>query len=84
MSAQAMMHEPVVVLVVQFGDTLNVLPKTAVLELWLVVAYAAFQWIVSSGFLFIRKRAKNRAVYYAAILLALVPLALRIVTVWPR
>jgi membrane protein involved in D-alanine export len=66
----------VVVLVVQFGDTLNVLPKTAVLELWLVVAYAAFQWIVSTGFLFIRKRAKNRVVYYTAILLALVPLAL--------
>ncbi len=66
----------VVVLVVQFGDTLNVLPKTAVMELWLVVAYAAFQWIISNGFLLIRRRTKSRAPYYAAILLGLVPLAL--------
>lgn len=65
-----------VVLIVQFGDTLDVLPKTAVMELWLVLAYAAFQWIVSNAFLFIRKRSKNRVVYFAAILLGLVPLAL--------
>lgn len=64
------------VLIVQFGDTLNVLPKTGVQEIWLVLAYAVFQWIVSNGFLAIRKRHSNRAIYFLAILLGLLPLAI--------
>jgi membrane protein involved in D-alanine export len=66
----------VIVLFVQFGDTLNVLPKTSVQEFWLVLGYAAFQWIVSNGFMLIRKRGQNRTGYYSAILLGLLPLAL--------
>lgn len=66
----------IVVLVVQFGDTLQILPRTGVLEIWLVLAYAAFQWLVSNGFLFVRGRSGNRVFYYAAILLGLFPLAL--------
>lgn len=66
----------VIVLVVQFGDTLNIRPTAGIQEIWLVVAYAGFQWIVSNGFLFLRKRGQNRAIYYAAILLGLLPLAL--------
>jgi membrane protein involved in D-alanine export len=66
----------VLVVIVQFGDTLNVLPKTGVMEIWLVLAYAAFQWVVSNAFLFIRKRRQNRWVYYAALLFSLLPLAL--------
>jgi membrane protein involved in D-alanine export len=66
----------VVVLIVQFGDTLQVLPRTYVQEIWLVLAYAAFQWVVSNGFLFLRARSQSRAVFYAAALLGLLPLAL--------
>lgn len=66
----------VLVLVVQFGDTLNVLPKTGIQEIWLVLAFAAFQWIVSTVFLQIRKRVNSRLAYYSAIVLGLLPLAL--------
>ena len=64
------------VLVVQFGNTLRVFPKTTVQEIWIVLAYAAFQWIVSKGFLFIRKRGQNRAAYYGSLVLSLLPLGL--------
>ncbi len=43
--------------------------------LWLVVGYAAAQWIIARGFLALRQRAKRRWLFYAAVLLSLAPLA---------
>jgi membrane protein involved in D-alanine export len=63
-------------LVVQFANTLNVLPNTAVSEIWLVLAFGAFQWAVSEGFLFLHRRTRAKWIYYTALLLALLPLAL--------
>jgi membrane protein involved in D-alanine export len=66
----------IAVLFVQFGDTLQIFPATYVQELWLVLAYAAFQWVVSNGFLYTRARVQNRAIFFGAVLLGLIPLAL--------
>ncbi len=66
----------VVVLGVQFARTLNILPATSVLELWIVIAYAVLELGVAEGFLYLRKRAKNQWVFYGALGLALLPLAI--------
>ncbi len=85
-----------IVLAVQFANTLNVLPHTAVQELWIVLGFAAWQWLVTQGFFWAHQRAPrvsvaadatiqpatvyrrtqlNRWVYYAALALSLLPLA---------
>lgn len=64
-----------VMLAIQYGGTIGILPQTAVQEIWLVAAYALFQVIVALGFLTVRTRTKNRFVFYIALLLALAPLA---------
>jgi membrane protein involved in D-alanine export len=63
-------------LVVQYWGTVSPLPGTAFQEVWLVVGYGVFEWIVASGFLWARSRTKNRALFWVALLLALLPLAL--------
>ncbi|MGB8646261.1 MAG: D-alanyl-lipoteichoic acid biosynthesis protein DltB [Anaerolineae bacterium] len=65
-----------VVLAVQFARGLNILPETTVLELWLVLAYAVPELAVAEGFLYLRKRAKNKWVYYGALGLSLLPLVI--------
>jgi len=63
-------------LVVQYGGTLQIEPQTAVREIWIVAAYALFEWAVALAFLRVRARTKRRWPFYAALGLALCPLAL--------
>ncbi len=63
-------------LVVQFGESLRSLPRTAVPEIYLVIAFGLWQWIAAEGFLFTHKRSKNRWPYYVALLFSFLPLAI--------
>ena len=63
-------------LVVQYGGTLQIEPQTAVREIWIVAAYALFEWAVALAFLRVRARTKRRWPFYVALGLALCPLAL--------
>lgn len=63
-------------LVMQYWTPQVIFPRTAVYELGLVVGYAITQWIIATGFLLVRRRAKNRAAFYAAVLLSLIPLGI--------
>jgi hypothetical protein len=42
-----------------------------VLEIWVVLGYAIVEWIAARSFLAVRQRGKSRAVFYAALALAL-------------
>ncbi len=64
-----------IMLVLQYWTTALVFPGAAVNELALVVGYAVTQFIVARAFLAARQRVKNRWMFYGAIALALLPLA---------
>lgn len=61
-------------LAVQYGGVRELAPGIALREIWIVAAYAAFQWAIAAAFVATRARANRRAVFYAALLLALLPL----------
>ena len=63
-------------LVVQYGGTLQIEPQTAVREIWIVAGYALFEWVLALAFLRLRSRTNRRALFYGALALALLPLAL--------
>lgn len=63
-------------LVVQYGGTLQIEPRTAVREVWIVAGYALFEWVLALAFLRLRSRTNRRALFYGALALALLPLAL--------
>jgi membrane protein involved in D-alanine export len=61
-------------LVIQYSNIRSIIPKLPVIEIGLVLLYAVTQWIIAFGFLLIRKRGLNRANFYLAIFLSLLPL----------
>jgi membrane protein involved in D-alanine export len=61
-------------LVIQYYVVKVVLPHTSLVELWLVLGYGLVQYLLAGGFLLIRKRGANRAIFYLVILLSLAPL----------
>ncbi len=65
-----------VMLVIQYWTPQTILPGSAVYELGLVVGYALTQWLITRGFLWMRRRAKNRAAFYAALFVSLLPLGI--------
>ena len=62
-------------LLVQYWTPAELWPGQLVQPLWLVVAYGAFQWSVAQGFLVFRRYQSARWPFYAAVALALLPLA---------
>jgi membrane protein involved in D-alanine export len=65
-----------VMLAVQYDGRLRIEPGTEIRELWIVAVYAVFQWAVALGFLRLRARGRRRWLFYAALLLALLPLCI--------
>jgi membrane protein involved in D-alanine export len=63
-----------VMLVVQYQDVLHLRKHFLVSEIWLVLAFASWQWLVVLGFA--RARARAGWLFYAAIGLSVLPLAL--------
>jgi membrane protein involved in D-alanine export len=63
-------------LLVQYGGPSQIGAQVAVREIWIVAGYALFQWLVAWGFLRLRARQRRRGVFYGAILVALLPLAI--------
>ena len=62
-------------LMLQYGTAPGGEGKSTLHTVELVAGYALLQWIVARGFLAVRQRGKRRAAYYAALILALAPLA---------
>ena len=65
-----------IMLVVQYGVAKNVFPNTAVYEIWVVLGYGVFQFLIAYAFLTLRRRKANRYAFYAAVFLSLLPLLL--------
>src|SRR5437899_1256105 len=63
-------------LALQYTGVVSILPGTAVPEIALVAVYAALQGLVATIFLWSRPRTDSRFVFYAAVALSLLPLAL--------
>jgi membrane protein involved in D-alanine export len=63
-----------VMLVVQYQDVLHLRKHFLVSEIWLVLAFASWQWLVVLGFA--RARARAGWLFYTAIGLSVLPLAL--------
>ena len=63
-----------IMLVIQYNAVQIILPGTSLLELWLLLGYAAIEYGLAGLFLFLRKRGKNRPLFYGAVLLCLTPL----------
>ena len=61
-------------LVIQYGVMKNVSSESATLELWMVLGYALFQYLIASLFLLIRRKYSKRWVFYLTLLLTLLPL----------
>jgi len=61
-------------LVVLYRDLADVQPQRTLREIWLVLAYAAFQWLLTQSFLRLRQRVNQRWLFYSALLLGLTPL----------
>ena len=69
-------------LVVQYYDVLHLRAHFPVREIWLVLAFAVWQWVAVRAF----ARAGSRAgwLFYSAIWLSLLPLALaKVIPLWP-
>lgn len=64
----------IVMLIIQYFNTQNILPNFPVNEILLVIAYAVFQWLLAIVFLLIRKRGKSQPIFYLAVFLSLLPL----------
>ena len=65
-----------IMLVVQYGVFKTILPNVVVWDLWVVLGYGIFQFVIGYVFLFIRRHKVNKWVFYAAVLLCLAPLLL--------
>ncbi len=65
-----------VMLLVQYGNRVGLLPQTTTNEIWLVAGYVLFEWFVAIGFLWLRPRVAGRWLFYAALGLGLAPLAI--------
>ncbi len=63
-----------VMLFIQYSTIQNILPNLPILEIFLVIAYAFFQWLVTFLFLLIRRKGSRRVFFYPAILLSVLPL----------
>ena len=61
-------------LAVQYGGFVHIDATTAVREIWIVGAYALFEWAVAVAFLRRRARGRERSSFYTALVLALLPL----------
>ena len=61
-------------LVLQYSANKGVLQNTTIWELWLVLGFAALQYIVALLFMLIRKRGSMRVIFWIVILLSLAPL----------
>jgi membrane protein involved in D-alanine export len=61
-------------LIIQYSSVSINWTRGSIREIWLVVGFAIIQWILSLGFLFTRKRIKNRMLFTLAILSGLLPL----------
>jgi membrane protein involved in D-alanine export len=61
-------------LVIQYYVPQNITKSISINEIELVAIYAVLQWLIAIVFLLIRKRGKNQAVFYLAVLLSLLPL----------
>lgn len=64
----------VVMLVIQYPGLQKLTPSLSINELVLVIGYAVFQWLIAIGFLLIRRRGRNRFIFYLALFLSLLPL----------
>ena len=64
----------IVMLIIQYFSTQNILPNFPVNEILLVIAYAVFQWLLAILFLFTGKRGKSQPIFYIAVFLSLLPL----------
>jgi len=61
-------------LVVQYAVPQKILSNISVSDIWLVVGYVVFEWLVAGWFLLIRQRGVHRLIFYSAIFLGLLPL----------
>jgi membrane protein involved in D-alanine export len=61
-------------LAIQYSVSKTVFGDTTLLELWLVLGYAIFQYTLASLFLLVRKRGANRWAFFSTLLLCLAPL----------
>src|SRR5438067_3767424 len=61
------------VLAVQYNELLNIRLQFAVREIWIVLGYAVYQWILVQALL--RSPGKNRWPFYLAVTAGLLPLA---------
>ncbi len=59
-----------------------VIQYSATQTLWLVIGYALVQWLIARGFLAQRRHAKQRGLFYGAVLLGLAPLIVARLTPW--
>jgi membrane protein involved in D-alanine export len=64
----------VFMLVIQYYFQQDITKATSINEILLVAGYAILQWLIAILFLLIRKRGKNQAAFYTAVLLSLLPL----------
>ncbi|HEX9028766.1 MAG TPA: MBOAT family O-acyltransferase, partial [Anaerolineales bacterium] len=63
-------------LVIQYAVFQKVSPSASILELWLILGYALYEYLLAAAFLALRRRSAARPIYYLALLLGLSPLAL--------
>ena len=63
-------------LVVQYWSVQKLWHQVSINTLWLVLGYAIFEWTIAFGFLLLRRKIKNRGIYYSALVLGLAPLLL--------
>src|SRR5690349_9346509 len=64
------------VLLIIYRDVVNVLPHLAIREIWLVIGYGVFQWLLTQAFLRLRQRSKSRRLFWGALALGLAPLVI--------
>ena len=73
-SARWVLIATAAMLAVQYSGKLHIEPGIDVRELWVVAAYALFEWAVAVGFMRVRSRTQGRWPFYGALFLALLPL----------
>jgi len=61
-------------LIVQYAVPQKILPNVTISDIWLVAVYVVFEWLTAMIFLLIRQRGAHRLIFYAALLLGLLPL----------
>jgi membrane protein involved in D-alanine export len=63
-----------IMLAVQYSSLSVSWMRGSIQEIWLVLGFALTQWIISFVFLGLRKRVKNKWIFYLAILFGLLPM----------